>query len=109
MKRDIKSTWRGYKRTQRAYPLAGHTCEVVGCDRPAEHRHHVDNDTLNIDPANVVRLCRAHHRIMHPIILTHAEIAQIRRSDKPGSVLAARYGISSRYANHIRAGTRLRV
>ena len=108
MKRDIKSTWRGRKRTQRAYPLNGHRCEVEGCDRPARHRHHIDNDALNTDPSNVVRLCREHHGVFHPGVLTHAEIAEIRRSDKPGRVLGERYGISKSYSNRIRAGTRLK-
>jgi hypothetical protein len=103
-----REKWRAYKATQRLYPLEGVTCEVVGCNRPAEHRHHVDNDTLNINPENVLRLCAAHHRIMHPGILTYAQIRDIRDSDASSNVLGERYGISASYARNIRNGWRLR-
>lgn len=41
----------------------GGTCLV--CPKRGE-RHHVNGDTLDNDPANVVLLCRKHHRTIHP-------------------------------------------
>jgi hypothetical protein len=47
----------GHLRAQKRFSLG--QCER--CDRPATDRHHKDNNPLNNDPRNILRLCRRCH------------------------------------------------
>ena len=52
-------------RAQRAYDLAGVTCEYSGgCSKRAAERHHGDGDPGNNDRSNVAFLCRRHHMLI---------------------------------------------
>lgn len=104
-----RTRWKAYKATQRAYPLYGQPCEVEGCHRVATERHHWNGDVSDIHPENVYLLCAVHHIAMRPLILNHGQIANIRASRLPGRVLGKLFGISARYVNYIRAGTRLKA
>jgi hypothetical protein len=52
----------GHDRALRWFGLG--TCEYEGCDQPAQDRHHVDDNPVNNDPANVRLLCRRHHMLI---------------------------------------------
>lgn len=39
-------------------------CQVCGATK--SELHHVDGDTLNNEPSNLMHLCRPHHRRIHP-------------------------------------------
>ncbi len=48
----------GWLRAQKLYPHLG-KCQL--CDNRAVERHHIDGNTLNNEPGNVMFLCRHHH------------------------------------------------
>lgn len=56
-KGDAASEPAGRARARRAYSLG----PCTACGERASDRHHVDGDTLNNDPSNVVPLCRRCH------------------------------------------------
>lgn len=40
-------------------------CEAQGCERPARHRHHIDENPHNNAEANLAGLCETHHKHAH--------------------------------------------
>lgn len=56
--------WRGWKRTQTAYPDRN-VCSVPRCTSKGS-RHHWDGNPLNTDDWNVDGMCRKHHHAQHP-------------------------------------------
>jgi len=105
----------GHKRAQTLYPLG--VCEWDGCDKGAAHRHHVDGNTLNNEPANIARLCVRHHLEAHGSLerfskiargrrkLTDEQVREIRASSETLTSLAKRFGVSLQTASNVRAGT----
>lgn len=48
----------GRSRALRRFPKIG---SCLGCGRKKAERHHVDGDTRNNDPSNIIALCRRCH------------------------------------------------
>ena len=40
-------------------------CEAIGCEAPADHVHHVDENPHNNDLSNLMGLCAKHHKHAH--------------------------------------------
>ena len=40
-------------------------CEAIGCEAPADHVHHVDENPHNNDLSNLMGLCTKHHKHAH--------------------------------------------
>lgn len=52
---------------ERCFYAANGCCRVCGCDKRTNviDVHHIDNNHNNDNPANLVVLCRSHHRKAH--------------------------------------------
>jgi hypothetical protein len=57
-----KREWR--RRTRRTFQLTG-ICEMEGCKEIATNRHHLDEDTSNLDKNNIMFLCSRCHALLH--------------------------------------------
>lgn len=57
-------------------------CQIRDCGSPAEHRHHIDENPHNNDPANLACLCASHHKHAHTMsrleVAVPARIASIK-------------------------------
>ncbi len=100
--------WRGIKRCQRMYELAGQPCEICGWFATA--RHHRNGNQGDNAPENVAFVCAKHHAEAHPRTrLTPSQVSSLRGTEpKRLPALAQRYGISRRHAYGIHRGERLR-
>ena len=107
-------TRRGYRETQRLYPLAGKVCEY--CGGPAQVRHHIDGDPTNTDAFNIMLCCHRCHASAHigrwgrtgRTRLSQADIFLIRRNRNiTSSEMAAMMGVNDSYIRKIRRGKRL--
>ena len=103
----------GHKRARRLYPLG--SCEWPGCERAAEHRHHIDGNTLNNEPGNIARYCARHHLEAHGSLerfskiargrrkLTDDQVREIRSSTETLAALGRRFGVSLQTVSNVRA------
>ena len=82
------------------------TCGTPGCIATGHLISRTQSQTLKGRPVSRARRIRTAitHRAKATAKLTAAQVAEIRASSEPGTVLDRRYGLSSGYASHIRRG-----
>lgn len=53
------------KRAQRMFAIDGKVCEEEGCELPAQHRHHLNEDPGDNRLENIGFYCARHHLLIH--------------------------------------------
>lgn len=103
----------GRQEARRLYPIQdGDKCP--DCGKQATDHHHIDGNTHNNAPDNVLKLCRVCHlrrerkdrRVGSHTKLTRKQINRIKYSRLPIVKLAIEYDLSYCYVQRIRAGKR---
>lgn len=101
----------GRYEAKRLYPLTGFVA-CAECSGKATDHHHIDGDTHNNAPENVVFLCRACHlkiehaagRLPQQTKLTVEQITAIKDRATNLSAMAREVGLTLRYLQKIRQG-----